>query len=112
VVADLPVRCRIFAGAAVGARTSRQVTLTGAVDALVDLGVSRIVVERDDTVARHDLRILHAAARKAPLQLEYAPMAPHQEPMLWVPDAVAWCWTKDRTWRALIEHLVDGETAQ
>jgi hypothetical protein len=31
--------------------------------------------------------------------------------MLWVPDVVAWCWTKDRTWRALIEHLVEREAA-
>jgi hypothetical protein len=71
--------------------------------------VTRIVVERDDTVAQHDRRILFAADRKAPQQLAYALMAPHEEPTLWVPDAVAWCWTKDRPWRALIEHLVEGK---
>jgi 2-keto-3-deoxy-6-phosphogluconate aldolase len=37
VIANLPVRCLIFTGTPIGTRTARQVTLTGAVDALIDL---------------------------------------------------------------------------
>lgn len=56
----------------------------------------RLVVERDETTADFDRRVLYSATRKhgCTETLHYELLPPHQDPMLWIPDAVAWAWAK------------------
>jgi hypothetical protein len=65
----------------------------------------RVVVERDETTLDFDRRVLYAAARKhgCAETLQYDLLAPHLDPMLWIPDAVAWAWVKNGEWRPLVE---------
>lgn len=53
-----------------------------------DIGVS------DRTNRRHVLAYVHLAA--------------HQEPALWIPDAVAWCYGAGGEWRRRVSTLVDS----
>lgn len=31
--------------------------------------------------------------------MTYELLATHADPLLWIPDAVAWCWNRGGTWR-------------
>jgi hypothetical protein len=38
--------------------------------------------------------------------LLYEHLKPHEEPLLWVPDAVAWCYGNGGDWRRRVAPLV------
>ena len=38
----------------------------------------------------------------------YEHLSPRMEPLLWIPDAVAWCWAKGGVWKDRVLPLVDG----
>ena len=69
---------------------------------------SSLVLERDESLMVHDERIIKA--ERARLQavdlLRYDLKEPTADPMLWLPDAVAWSWCRDRQWRSLVRGLV------
>ena len=39
--------------------------------------------------------------------LSYEHFQPHEDPALWIPDAVAWCFGAGGDWRRRIDPLVD-----
>ena len=60
---------------------------------VADLAASRpqrLVLERDESPLRCTIGVVTAKS----------------EPMLWVPDAVAWSWAKGGRWRAAVRQLV------
>lgn len=61
----------------------------------------RLVVERDESTVDFDRQTLFAAARKHGCTdtLQYELLAPRLDPMLWIPDAIAWAWAKGGDWR-------------
>ncbi|WP_066911905.1 hypothetical protein [Millisia brevis] len=75
------------------------------------IGAHRMVVEQDDSLLAADLRILHGARRAhAATAPNYAHARAAAEPLLRIPDAVAWCLaTRKPGWRARIAPIV-GET--
>ncbi|HEY3557036.1 MAG TPA: hypothetical protein VGL05_06225 [Kribbella sp.] len=64
----------------------------------------RMVVERDESTAVVDKQVLFRAARQYDCaeSLRYELLAAHSDPMLWIPDAVAWSWAKGGEWRDLV----------
>jgi hypothetical protein len=46
------------------------------------------------------------ATRKAGADMTYHHDMPHQEPLLWAPDAVAWCWAAGGAWRQKVADRV------
>ena len=62
----------------------------------------RLIIERDESTLDFDRRTLTQACRMAGCHesLFWDLVPPSLEPMLWVPDAVAWCWAKGDHWRA------------
>lgn len=64
----------------------------------------RLVIERDDSTYNYDRGTLHAACHrfKCP-DLRWDLLAPKLDPLLWVPDGVAWAWTRGGHWRRLVE---------
>jgi len=61
----------------------------------------RLVVERDETTMTYDRQVLFSAAHQHGCSdtLHYELLAPHADPLLWIPDAVAWSWVKGGDWR-------------
>ncbi|GAA0934897.1 hypothetical protein GCM10009554_21330 [Kribbella koreensis] len=57
-------------------------------------------IERDESIMEHDrLAVLGAINRFRCYQLRFELMVPKAEPLLWIPDAVAWAWTRGGLWR-------------
>lgn len=68
--------------------------------------VARFVFEsrsRQDAHDRLDLQRAQRAGRLPPLS--YAHLPGYDEPLLWIPDAVAWAWGKGDEWRRQVEKL-------
>ena len=73
----------------------------------LDRGVQRIVLERDENRVRDDLQVigdvLHAAGHLH--AVEYVHLAAPSEPLLSIPDAVVWAWSRGGEWRRRAESL-------
>jgi hypothetical protein len=70
-------------------------------------GGTRLVIEREDPVLK-DLSVLFSAVDKAGVgdALTYEHVRARSEPLLWIPDAAAWCWTHGTQWRRRIAPVV------
>lgn len=73
----------------------------------LDRGVERIVLERDENSVALDLRVMRDALREAgrPDAIEYLHLPAPSEPLLWIPDAVVWAWSRGGEWRKRAESL-------
>lgn len=75
---------------------------------LLDGDARRLVLESRASGDRLDQRVLRAAIGKQPSNtgLVYEHLRPHEEPLLWIPDAVAWCFGNGGDWRRRTSRLV------
>jgi hypothetical protein len=69
----------------------------------------RLVVERDESLLDFDRQTLYQAVRTAGCvdTLQYQLLAPHLDPLLWVPDAVVWAWAKGGEWREQVREYCE-----
>jgi hypothetical protein len=65
----------------------------------------RLVVERDESTFDRDGKTLNAATHRFGChgRLRWELLAPKADPLLWVPDAVAWCWMRGGDWRRAVQ---------
>lgn len=87
-------------------KLARDACLTRLVDDLTEMGAARLVLERDDSTVRPDQALLFAQLRRAGYHLKYEHLRAHEECLLSVPDAVAWCWVRGGQWRSRIQEIV------
>jgi hypothetical protein len=60
----------------------------------------RLVIERDEPNMDNDRRAIQAASTKFGCEdLRWDLLAPKADPLLWVPDGVAWAWMRGGEWR-------------
>lgn len=86
---DLPVRVYVTENG-LGARRACRERI---VPDVVELGVTRLVLERDDAVVEADRRTLFELTGKH-ADLAYRHLRASEDPLLCVADAVAWCYAK------------------
>jgi hypothetical protein len=68
---------------------------------------SRIMVLENSNSMRRDNRALNELSRSADFQFpHYRHMNSRHEPLLWLPDIIAWCYGRGGTWRDAVEPLV------
>lgn len=68
---------------------------------------NRLVIERDETRDRDDRRTLTDAFRGHQNHLTWEIQQSSTEPLLWVADAIAWCWAHpQKQWRDSVQDLV------
>ncbi|TCC12235.1 hypothetical protein [Kribbella soli] len=62
------------------------------------------MVERDDSTYEHDRRCLREATRRFGCHdtLRWDVLVAKADPLLWIPDAVAWSWTRGGAWKASV----------
>jgi hypothetical protein len=71
------------------------------------MGAARLVLELDESVLQSDRRIIGERLAKANCHdLRYEHQRAHEEGLLAIPDAVAWCWAKGGNWRKAAEDIV------
>jgi hypothetical protein len=71
-------------------------------------GHERIVLERDVSIERADKKALYAAVHVHGLRdiMTYAHETAHQEPLLWIADAIAWSYAKGGDWRRRVQSMI------
>jgi hypothetical protein len=107
VVADSGVRFRAYdAGRDLGPRDARDDCLRRIVADLAARDVRRLVVELDEGSRAGDHKTLYEEVRSNGRVglLEYHVLPKRQEPLLWLADAVVWCWTHPE-WRDCVRNL-------
>lgn len=110
-VATLPVQVTIYNARSFAPKEelkARQQCLSRLVDDMVEGGATRLVIERDESIEVHDRRALRAAVHARGVQdlIHYEHMRAQDEPLLWVADAVAWCWVKGAAWKDAVDPVV------
>jgi len=73
----------------------------------------RLVLEsRGPSDDHRDARTLAAALAPAPSAsgLVYEHLRPYEDPLLWIPDAVSWCYGAGGDWRRRVSPLVERVT--
>jgi len=107
-LAQLPLGCRVYVAAGRRDLEARRTILARLVPDLVQLGGSRLVLERDDSLVVHDERAIKQARSTAGAAdtLRFDHLRGPEEPLLWVPDAVAWAWCRDKAWRTAVAPLI------
>ncbi|MFJ4972449.1 hypothetical protein [Streptomyces sp. NPDC088755] len=81
-------------------RTARDDCVRAAVPDLLALGAVRLVLESCDQ-DHQDRQVIREAAQKVPAagDFAYGHDRPGVEPLLWLPDIVAWAYGRDGDWR-------------
>lgn len=113
IVAELVaagLRTRVYTGRGY-AEAVRQACLQRMTRDLVATGTRRLVLEargrREDLGDQHTIRKV-LGSRPSAAGLEYEHLRPHEEPLLWVPDVVAWCHGAGGDWRRRVSPLVEA----
>ncbi|WP_147375272.1 hypothetical protein [Jiangella rhizosphaerae] len=92
-------------------RKARGVCLERMVPDLAAAGVSRLVLERDESLVRFDRQVLARLTREYCPGLVYEHLRAHSDLLLCVPDAIAWCWAKGGRWRQRVAgYTVESRT--
>ena len=87
---------------------ARAACLRAVVQDLADTGGQRLVLEQDDSLVRRDQAVLYAAVRDAAAsdRLTYEHLPARSEPLLWVADAAAWCWSRGAPWPTRLQAII------
>ncbi|MGZ0149296.1 hypothetical protein ACXJJ3_19665 [Kribbella sp. WER1] len=69
----------------------------------------RLVVEMEESTYEHDRRCLREATRRYGCHetLRWDVMPAKSDPLLWIPDAVAWSWMRGGDWRCAVAPFCD-----
>lgn len=108
---SLDVRVRLYVAAkGIGETESRKACLEAVVDDAAALGARMLVLERDNPRVAWDKQVLLERTRKAGCteSLRYQHSRGVTEPLLWLPDAAAWCWARGKEWRRLGAELTEA----
>ncbi|PWW62047.1 hypothetical protein [Actinokineospora spheciospongiae] len=105
-VVEAPVRARVYTGRG-KADEVRQAALAALVCDLEPDNLARLVLDsRGEAGDRADRQLIRATM-SGPDAFSYEHLRSHEEPALWVPDVVAWCWGAGGNWRRRVEAIVD-----
>lgn len=85
-----------------GQRTSRLCALNTLIDSTLALTSNRIVLELDETVRLQDHQFLKFQKSIS----EWDHKQRHEEPLLWVADAVAWCVNRGGEWERMVRPMI------
>lgn len=102
-VTSLPIKAQVHVTGS-KARGARAACLRSIVRA-VDLSACRsILLDQDDSVLRPDNRVLREAVGPS-WDGTYDHLHDHEEPLLWLPHAISWCWNKGGQWRHALDAI-------
>ncbi|MET8278803.1 hypothetical protein [Micromonospora sp. NPDC005174] len=108
-VATLPTHAVIFdARRHRNARAARDACLVELVEHAAKINAARLVLERDDSTFQADQRLLFEQVRRTGVSgtLRYDQLRAHEECLLAIPDAPAWCWAKGGRWKTSVQRVV------
>lgn len=92
-------------------REARAACLTVLIEDLAAGGSDiQLVIEQDDSLVRSDRHTLYRLVREAGVaeRVVYRHLRAHEDPLLALPDVVAWCWVRSGEWRRRLGPVVTG----
>ena len=109
-ITDTGARTRIYTSS--GRRReidARAACLQAVVTGAAAVGAHMLLLEQDDSLLWWDRKRLFELTRQAGCAetLRYEHHRGAAEELLWIPDAIAWCWSRGGTWRQLVRPLID-----
>ncbi|MHB1509603.1 MAG: hypothetical protein ACYCST_07715 [Acidimicrobiales bacterium] len=108
-IARLPVSAHVYS-CSIREPAARSLVMSALIAGL-PLGTRRLIIESRGERDREDRRLL-VGLRKAgtfPPDLAYDHLRAHEEPLVWIPDAVAWCWGR-RQWSGRLADILRSST--
>ena len=74
----------------------------------MDSSISRLVIEDDESLRLRERQQIarHLAGFTEPFSYTHA--NPHDEPPLWISDAIGWCWNRGGTWRKSVNEFIEN----
>lgn len=111
LVSDLTLDAHVIAIQVSGKsqRTARDLCLRELTRTLHDLGASRFILESCDQ-DRADLQVIgDTLASLNGLEMQVVHHRPHEEPLLWAADVIAWAYGRAGQWRQRLSGVVSRE---
>lgn len=105
---DLQPRVTLYDASRIPRREQRGVCLDAMVEDLASFDTRMLVLERDDSLVEVDKRLLYRRVRELGCAetLTYRHQRTSEEPLLMIPDAIAWCWSRGGQWKTRVRSLV------
>lgn len=87
---------------------AREKCLAALVDDVVSQGCSNLCLDRDETLAARDRKLIqgHLVRSNYKDRLQYTHDKATHEPLLLIPDAIAWAWPQGGQWKALCAGVI------
>ncbi len=109
----LDVRVAVWVVKQLPDKEARPLSLGALVEEAARAGVSQLIIERDESLERADRRLIaDVLRREGGSELLYRHVAPHEHPLLWVSDAVAWCYSNGGDWIRRVEPIVEARVTR
>ncbi|GAB3576079.1 hypothetical protein GCM10027445_39550 [Amycolatopsis endophytica] len=107
VIAEVRPRIALYDSSGHHRRQQRAVCLTALLADLAARQARTLVLERDDAVLAEDRKVLYRLVRdlRCSETLQYRHHRAHEEPLLAIPDALAWCWQRGGHWRTRVKEM-------
>lgn len=94
-------------------KEARPLTLGALVAEACRAGVAQLTIERDASLELADRRLIADVIRRAgSSEMHYRHVAPHENPLLWVSDAVAWCYSNGGDWIRRVDAIVESRVTR
>ena len=105
-IAKIPCQSTVHVGVGGAQLDARATALKSLVVELVDGNVDRIVLDSRQGQDHRDRSVIaKTLGNYGELRIQYLHLSSVDEPLLWIPDAVAWAWGRGRVWRSLLSDL-------
>jgi hypothetical protein len=92
----------IFNETSMSSSPSRSIVIRALSSQIRNLGLTELVFELDETTLSHDSKLLSDLH----IGLHWDHRQRHQEPLLWVADAVAWCMNRGGEWERMVRPMI------
>ncbi|WP_244162405.1 hypothetical protein [Amycolatopsis regifaucium] len=108
-IAELRPTVKIYDASAHHRRRQREACLNVLIEDLSSTGTRMLVLETDESIVTLDRKTLYRAVRRYGCEdvLEYRHLRAFEEPLLAIPDALAWCWQRGGHWKSRVREMVD-----
>ncbi len=100
VAAECSVKNEMWTATGFKQNAARIAIFEAMIPLLVRDGVDRFIVESGGAQDKKDRAVLAGTLRTHGLSAAYRHARPQEEPLLWLPDALAWCFGRNKQWRS------------
>lgn len=104
-MAKLNISTTVYVATGSSDVASRAAILEAMVPRLQENGVKRLILDSRDSQDKQDRStIFNVMKLQTNNELSYGHQPSHTDPLLWIPDAVAWAWGRGGDWKRRVEQ--------